>query len=60
MSLPRPWREILPQLLTPDIIVETLRRIRKYYQDGIINANGLNADSATIQAQFQAGKYHRS
>lgn len=40
-----------------DRIVETLRRIRKYYQDGIINANGLNADSATIQAQFQAGKF---
>ena len=38
-------------------IVDTLRRIRKYYQDGIINANGLNADSATIQAQFQAGKF---
>ncbi|HKT57703.1 MAG TPA: extracellular solute-binding protein [Microbacterium sp.] len=38
-------------------IVDTLRRIRKYYQDGIINANGLNADSATIGAQFQAGKF---
>lgn len=38
-------------------IVETLRRIRKYYQDGIINADGLNADSATISAQFGAGKF---
>ncbi|MGA0567259.1 DUF3502 domain-containing protein [Rathayibacter sp. KR2-224] len=40
-----------------DQIVETLRRIRKYYQDGIINANGLNADSATTTAQFEAGKF---
>ncbi|MGN7862403.1 DUF3502 domain-containing protein [Microbacterium sp. 22303] len=38
-------------------IVDTLRRIRKYYQDGIINADGLNTDSATITAQFQAGKF---
>ena len=33
------------------------KKIRQYYQDGIINADGLNADSATVQAAFTAGKY---
>ncbi|WP_439599844.1 DUF3502 domain-containing protein [Devosia sp.] len=37
--------------------VEALRKIRKYYQDGIINADGLNVDQATIESQFGAGRF---
>ncbi len=35
--------------------LESLHRIRKYYEDGIINADRLNADPATIKAQFDGG-----
>ncbi len=38
-------------------VVETFRRIRKYYQDGLINKDALNTDSATVSSQFAAGKY---
>ncbi|TDD72734.1 extracellular solute-binding protein [Jiangella aurantiaca] len=35
--------------------VESLHRIRKYYEDGIINADRLNADSADLKARFDSG-----
>lgn len=35
--------------------VESLRRVRQYYQDGIINADRLNADPATLRALFDGG-----
>ncbi|NQX12679.1 ABC transporter substrate-binding protein [Microbacteriaceae bacterium VKM Ac-2855] len=35
--------------------VEALRAVRKYYNDGIINADMLNIDAATVQSQFQSG-----
>lgn len=38
-------------------VIDAFRRLRKYYQDGIINANGLNVDNATVTAQFGAGKF---
>jgi putative aldouronate transport system substrate-binding protein len=38
-------------------VVDTLRRIRKYYNDGIINADALNTDAATLKSQWTAGKY---
>ena len=38
-------------------VVAAFRKIRQYYNDGIINADGLNADRATIWSQFQAGKF---
>ena len=38
-------------------VLGAFKTIRKYYQDGIINANALNADSATVQTQFTAGSY---
>ncbi|WP_277212980.1 ABC transporter substrate-binding protein [Isoptericola croceus] len=34
---------------------ESLHRVRKYYQDGIINADRLNADPATLKSQFDGG-----
>jgi putative aldouronate transport system substrate-binding protein len=37
--------------------VAALHKIRKYYNDGIINANGLNLDTATQQSQFTAGAF---
>lgn len=40
-----------------DGVVDALRRIRKYQQDGIINADALNSDSATIKSQWAAGKF---
>jgi putative aldouronate transport system substrate-binding protein len=40
-----------------DGVVDTFHRIRKYYNDGIINRDALNTDSATITSQWQAGKY---
>ncbi|KQU93412.1 extracellular solute-binding protein [Devosia sp. Root105] len=39
-----------------DGVVAALRKIRKYHEDGIINADPFNSDSATIQSQFQAGR----
>lgn len=38
-------------------VVDALHRIRKYQQDGIINADALNADTATIKSQWVAGKF---
>lgn len=38
-------------------IVETFKRIRKYYQDGIINADAISVDNATVTSQFIAGRY---
>ncbi|WP_309108808.1 DUF3502 domain-containing protein [Arthrobacter sp.] len=38
-------------------VVEALHRIRKYYNDGIINADALNTDAATLKSQWTAGKY---
>ncbi|PUB30328.1 carbohydrate ABC transporter substrate-binding protein (CUT1 family) [Promicromonospora sp. AC04] len=35
--------------------VESLHRVRKYYEDGIINADRLNADPATLKSQFDGG-----
>lgn len=38
-------------------VVDALHRIRKYYNDGIINADALNTDAATLKSQWTAGKY---
>jgi putative aldouronate transport system substrate-binding protein len=38
-------------------VIDAIRRIRKYYQDGIINKDGINIDSDTIKSQWRAGKY---
>jgi len=38
-------------------VVDALRRIRKYYEDGIINKDAINVDTDTIKSQWQAGKY---
>ncbi|MGO4533605.1 ABC transporter substrate-binding protein [Leifsonia sp. 2MCAF36] len=38
-------------------VLGAFKKIRQYYQDGIINADGLNAENATVQSQFTAGKY---
>ncbi|MBT2517750.1 ABC transporter substrate-binding protein [Streptomyces sp. ISL-90] len=35
--------------------MESLRRVRQYYQDGIINADRLNSDSSTLRALFDGG-----
>jgi putative aldouronate transport system substrate-binding protein len=35
--------------------VEALRRVRQYYEDGIINADMLNIDTATAKGQFTSG-----
>ncbi|WP_235019840.1 ABC transporter substrate-binding protein [Ruania rhizosphaerae] len=35
--------------------VDALRRARRYYEDGIINADRLNVDSATAGALFKSG-----
>ena len=35
--------------------VQAFKTIRKYYQDGIINANALNLDTATAHGEFTAG-----
>jgi putative aldouronate transport system substrate-binding protein len=37
-------------------VVEALRTIRKYYQDGIINRDALNSDSATAKGLFTNGQ----
>jgi putative aldouronate transport system substrate-binding protein len=38
-------------------VLGAFKKLRQYYQDGIINADGLNAENATVQSQFTAGKY---
>ncbi|MBL0887013.1 extracellular solute-binding protein [Myceligenerans indicum] len=35
--------------------VESLHRVRRYFEDGIINADRLNADPSTIKALFDGG-----
>ena len=37
-------------------VVDSLRTIRKYYQDGIINRDGLNVDAAATGGLFTSGK----
>lgn len=37
-------------------VVDALRTIRKYYQDGIINRDALNADAATSKGLFTNGQ----
>lgn len=37
-------------------VIETLRTIRKYYLDGIINRDALNADAATSKGLFTNGQ----
>lgn len=37
-------------------VVKALRTIRKYYQDGIINRDALNADAATTKGLFTNGQ----
>ena len=37
--------------------VAALKKIRQYYNDGIINADALNVDQATIESQFGAGRF---
>ncbi|MFI6227671.1 DUF3502 domain-containing protein [Micromonospora echinospora] len=49
-SSPVPFWEV-PQ------VVETFRRIRRYYQDGIINADAITVDAATVKSQWIAGRY---
>jgi putative aldouronate transport system substrate-binding protein len=38
-------------------VIAALRKIRQYYNDGIVNADGMNVDRATIDSQFQAGRF---
>lgn len=38
-------------------VVGAFRKIRQYYNDGIVNADGLNSDRATVDSQFQAGRF---
>lgn len=38
-------------------VVDTFHRLRKYYQDGLLNKDALNSDTATVGSQFAAGKY---
>jgi putative aldouronate transport system substrate-binding protein len=38
-------------------VIAALKKVRQYYNDGIVNADGLNTDNANIGTQFQAGKY---
>jgi putative aldouronate transport system substrate-binding protein len=37
-------------------MVEALRLVRKYYQDGLINKNALTLDSKALDSQFKAGR----
>ncbi|MDX3103193.1 DUF3502 domain-containing protein [Nonomuraea angiospora] len=48
-SNPIPWWE------APGM-VDALRKIRKYYQDGLINKNALTLDSKALDSQFKAGR----
>ncbi|GAA4717554.1 ABC transporter substrate-binding protein [Phytohabitans rumicis] len=38
-------------------ILDALRAVRRYYQDGLINHDALNVDSNTLRSQFEAGRY---
>jgi len=37
-------------------VIDALRKVRKYYQDGIINKDALNVDSNAIKTQFESGR----
>jgi putative aldouronate transport system substrate-binding protein len=37
-------------------VIDALRTVRKYYQDGIINKDALNVDSNSIKTQFESGR----
>lgn len=37
-------------------VIDALRTVRKYYQDGIINKDALNVDSNAIKTQFESGR----
>jgi putative aldouronate transport system substrate-binding protein len=39
-----------------DGVMDALRTVRRYYQDGIINHDALNLDSASQKAQFKSGR----
>jgi putative aldouronate transport system substrate-binding protein len=49
-SSPVPWWE-------DESAIEAMHTVRKYYQDGIINADAINTDSATVKSRWQAGTY---
>jgi putative aldouronate transport system substrate-binding protein len=38
-------------------VVDALRRIRRYYEDGIINGDAINVDADTIKSQWTAGTF---
>ena len=38
-------------------VMDALHRVRKYYQDGILNHDILNADPVTVRSLFGQGKY---
>lgn len=38
-------------------MIDALRLVRKYYQDGLINKNALTVDSAALDSQFKAGRF---
>ncbi|MFF0824559.1 DUF3502 domain-containing protein [Micromonospora haikouensis] len=38
-------------------VLDAMRRIRRYYLDGIINKDATNADVDTVKSQWAAGKY---
>lgn len=48
--------KVVPVWEVPETI-DTFRRIRKYYNDGIINHDALSVDNATAISLFGAGKY---
>ncbi|HVX09131.1 ABC transporter substrate-binding protein [Humibacter sp.] len=40
-----------------DSTIDTFRRMRRYYQDGILNADAINTDSATVTSRWASGAY---
>jgi len=40
-----------------DSAIDTFRRMRRYYQDGILNADAINTDSATVTSRWASGAY---
>lgn len=38
-------------------MVDALRLVRKYYQDGLINKNALTLDSKALESQLKAGRF---
>lgn len=47
---------VIPLWEVPEL-VDTLKRIRRYYTDGILNHDQLNVDKNTIYSLFGQGKY---